>query len=402
MTTPPKPLDPIERFDQIWSTLFTSHIHLDALISKQPDKLKPLYGRIVPEILRRPIALAEATGVGVLRGEPWNLSEKQLAHWKPARMIFRQLSENLSLLDGCRVGDEADFPEEWLKRFSNSPVMAKALSQSPPLTVRVVRAVDRKQVGEKIHLHPTKFSPVGLSSPDFLRILNTEEHRDGLFEIQDEGSQVMALFTLAPESFGEYLSETPGAPAKREQPLSLPVARAEVVIDACAGAGGKSLALSDFMEGKGRVYAYDIHAGKIASLKKRARRANARNIQGVVVNENEPLSEKFHNSADRLLVDAPCSGWGVVRRSPDIKWKKDSSDPQKLPDLQVSLLHRHAPLVKSGGTLVYGVCTFRREETLDVVERFLREAPSFERIAGGYFGPGPMDGFFMTAFRKKG
>ncbi|RYZ66648.1 MAG: hypothetical protein EOP09_12350, partial [Proteobacteria bacterium] len=135
-------------------------------------------------------------------------------------------------------------------------------------------------------------------------------------------------------------------------------------------------------------------------LKKRARRANVQNIQGVVIEEALPLPDKFNGTADRVLVDAPCSGWGVVRRSPDIKWKPDSHNPARLPDLQVSLLHRHAPLLKDGGTLVYGVCTFRHEETVAVVERFLKEAPGFEKIAGGYFGPGPMDGFFMTAFRK--
>jgi 16S rRNA C967 or C1407 C5-methylase (RsmB/RsmF family) len=110
---------------------------------------------------------------------------------------------------------------------------------------------------------------------------------------------------------------------------------------------------------------------------------------------------KFRRRANVVLVDAPCSGWGVLRRNPDIKWRQSPASLAKMPEIQLRLLHAYAELVTGDGRLVYGVCTFRPEETTQVVERFLKEKPEFKAGPGGYVGPGPCDGFFMQVFFEK-
>ena len=175
------------------------------------------------------------------------------------------------------------------------------------------------------------------------------------------------------------------------------------VIDACAGAGGKTLAMADAMLGRGQVFAYDVSVKKLESLRQRARRAGLTNIKAVGLTEgNEAKAiQKFSQSADRVLVDAPCSGWGVLRRNPDLKWRQNPESLERLADLQARLLDLYSSLVKKGGVLTYGLCTFRPAETTEQVKAFLSRNENFESIGGGFFGPGPSDGFFMHAFRRK-
>jgi 16S rRNA (cytosine967-C5)-methyltransferase len=161
--------------------------------------------------------------------------------------------------------------------------------------------------------------------------------------------------------------------------------------------------LADALKGRGRVYAYDTAAKKLQALRRRAVRAKLNNIQAVALEEGaeEKTVSRFRGSADVVLVDAPCSGWGVLRRNPDIKWRQERESLDRMPQIQKRLLGTYSQLVKPGGTLVFGVCTFRRVETTDIVDSFLREFPEFEKLQGGYLGPGSSDGFFMQAFRKK-
>jgi 16S rRNA (cytosine967-C5)-methyltransferase len=120
-----------------------------------------------------------------------------------------------------------------------------------------------------------------------------------------------------------------------------------------------------------------------------------------------PIVEKFRSRADDVLVDAPCSGWGVLRRNPDLKWRLAQKESQltlsQLPDLQLNLLHMYAPLVKPGGRLVFGVCTLRRAETIGVLERFFDLNPEFEAWGGGFVGPisQSADAFFMFAAKRQ-
>lgn len=175
------------------------------------------------------------------------------------------------------------------------------------------------------------------------------------------------------------------------------------IVDACSGAGGKALALADILDGKGRVYGYDVFESKVAALKKRAKRSQLNNIQSVWVKEGDEEASlvKHLGSADLVLVDAPCSGWGVLKRNPDIKWRSNPADLKRMPELQLRLLSLYSKLVKPGGRLVYGLCTFRKEETENVVSNFLTQNPGWETTRGGYYGPGRTDGFFMQGFVRK-
>jgi 16S rRNA (cytosine967-C5)-methyltransferase len=160
--------------------------------------------------------------------------------------------------------------------------------------------------------------------------------------------------------------------------------------------------LGDLVKGKGRIIAYDTSEKKLQALRRRATHAGLNNIQAVPLkNENEEaVVGQFKETADLVLVDAPCSGWGVLRRNPDIKWRQESEILKRMPEIQFRLLSVYSQLVKPGGRLVFGVCTFRKEETQGVIERFLKAHPEFQGREGGYLGPGPCDGFYMHAFVK--
>jgi 16S rRNA (cytosine967-C5)-methyltransferase len=232
---------------------------------------------------------------------------------------------------------------------------------------------------------------------------------DGVLEIQDEGSQFMAHFALWPDEFADRLDEMPGAEAMdADSAVSTRVlkAGAPIVVDACAGAGGKSLALADLMDGRGRVFAYDVSSKKLMALKKRARKSRMNSIQAVELEEGREaeMLSRFKGTADIVLVDAPCSGFGILRRSPDIKWKSGPADLGHLPEVQLRLLNLYSALVRPGGRLVYGLCTFSREESLGVVSRFQAGQGDFIPTRGGFLGPfsGSSDGFFMQAFRRVG
>jgi 16S rRNA (cytosine967-C5)-methyltransferase len=247
----------------------------------------------------------------------------------------------------------------------------------------------------------SQLAPLGIQLSGYTPVLNTELYQKGAFEIQDEGSQFMALFALWPERYGNLLQSKPGIVQSLDLPPP-PVPKdtpAWTVVDACAGAGGKSLALSDALKGKGRIYSYDISKIKLQALRRRATHAGLNNIQAVQVtdkNETETIG-KFKGTANVVLVDAPCSGWGVLRRNPDIKWRQTPDVLERLAEVQLRILTQYSQLVAPGGRLVYGVCTFRLAETRTIIERFLEQNPSFIAREGGYLGPGPCDGFFMQS-----
>jgi 16S rRNA (cytosine967-C5)-methyltransferase len=138
-------------------------------------------------------------------------------------------------------------------------------------------------------------------------------------------------------------------------------------------------------------------------LRRRATRAGLNNIQTVPIkNEAEAeVIDKFKATANVVLVDAPCSGWGVLRRNPDIKWRQQRDILGKMPVIQLRLLSAYSRLVAPGGRLVFGVCTFRKDETIGVIEKFLALNPDFKLGDGGFLGPGPCDGFFMQSMERR-
>jgi 16S rRNA (cytosine967-C5)-methyltransferase len=197
---------------------------------------------------------------------------------------------------------------------------------------------------------PTPYSPVGLRREDRAPLFHTRCFKEGLFEVQDEGSQLVSLL-LEPR-------------------------RHEMVADFCAGAGGKTLHLGSLMANTGTLYAFDVSAKRLERLKPRLKRAGLDNVRCVTIaHERDDRVQRLHGKLDRVLVDAPCSGTGTLRRNPDIKWR--SLELDALVTQQRNIIAAAAALGKPGGRLVYATCSLLREENESVIEKFLLDQPAF-------------------------
>ena len=202
----------------------------------------------------------------------------------------------------------------------------------------------------------------------------TSAFKDGLFEVQDAGSQ----------KIGEFLDVKPGMR----------------VVDACAGAGGKTLHLAAMMENKGQIIAMDIHGWKLAELKRRAKRAGAHNIETREITDTKVI-KRLHEKADRLLIDAPCSGLGVLKRNPDSKWKIDQDFIDRIKKEQAQILQDYAKIIKKGGKLVYATCSILPSENNEQVDHFLKNNPNFKLVKDEKVMPSSgFDGFYMALIER--
>lgn len=199
--------------------------------------------------------------------------------------------------------------------------------------------------------------------------------KEGLYEVQDEGSQVIGDFCKV-------------QPSMR-------------VIDACAGAGGKSLELAALMKNKGKIVAMDVELRKLEELKKRARRAGAFNVETRLI-EGAKTIKKLESSADLVLLDVPCSGSGVLRRNPDAKWKLKAEFIEKIQSTQEAILNDYSKMVKPGGTLVYSTCSLFSTENQNQVEKFISSHPNFLLEESRTLTPAlnNTDGFFMARLKR--
>jgi 16S rRNA (cytosine967-C5)-methyltransferase len=204
---------------------------------------------------------------------------------------------------------------------------------------------------EGVQAEPTALAPTGLLFRTRVDAFGLSSFKEGLFEVMDEGSQRVA----------EAVAPPPGGR----------------VVDACAGAGGKTLALGALMHGKGRLFAMDVAGKKLEELRRRARRAGLSNVAARAVQGVQLPTEAKAEAWDRVLVDAPCSGLGTLRRNPEARWRMTPSDVARFPSLQLSLLVAYAPLVAVGGRLIFATCTVLRSENELVIEAFLKERPEF-------------------------
>ena len=221
-----------------------------------------------------------------------------------------------------------------------------------------------------------KVSDLAVMLPERKNVVQTKAFKAGHFEVQDLHSQEAAL-TLNPQ---------PG----------------DWVIDACAGAGGKSLQMAAMMKNKGKVIALDIQENKLSQLKLRARRAGVQNLEIRPI-ESSKVIKRLHGKADRLLLDVPCTGVGVLRRNPDTKWKLTLERLRELEKIQKSILADYSKMVKPGGEMVYSTCSLFPSENLKQVEGFLAAHPDFELKFEKEFFPGPSvgDGFYVALLQKK-
>jgi 16S rRNA (cytosine967-C5)-methyltransferase len=239
--------------------------------------------------------------------------------------------------------------------------MAAALNSQAPLDLRVnaLKASREDVVAElakaPIECEAMPYAPLGIRLRRKPALQNLPLFKDGAIEVQDEGSQV--------------LSQIVGAK------------RGEMVADFCAGAGGKTLALGAAMRNTGRLYAFDVSEKRLAKLKPRLARSGLSNVHPVVLaHENDAKVKRLAGKIDRVLVDAPCSGLGTLRRNPDVKWRQTPESLSELNVKQMSILNAAARLVKQGGRLVYATCSLLDEENDAIVEQFLAQQPEFELV----------------------
>jgi 16S rRNA (cytosine967-C5)-methyltransferase len=239
---------------------------------------------------------------------------------------------------------------------SEAIALAEALNRPAPVDVRVNTLKSKRDeaaaalAAEGYATDPTPYSPLGLRLKERAPLFKTRAFQEGLIEIQDEGSQLLTLM-LEPR-------------------------RHERVADFCAGGGGKTLALGALMANTGTLYAFDVLEKRLNKLKPRLARAGLDTVRRVVIeHERDPRVQRLRGKLDRVLVDAPCTGLGTLRRNPDIKWR--AHNLADITALQQRILEAAAELVKPGGRLVYATCSPLREENDAVVERFLSAHAKF-------------------------
>jgi 16S rRNA (cytosine967-C5)-methyltransferase len=350
------------------------------------DSLLSAYFRAHPELGQRDRALVADTVYAALRRR--RLLERIAGATGARRLVLATwaalLGANLRELEPLLKGDEREWLAEvkreayapqgfeiecdlpdWLierlrARFDDEHVLelAKALQQPAPLDLRVNLAkASRESVLERlaregVAAEATPFSPEGVRLAGKPAINRHPLFTAGEVEVQDEGSQVLCRL-VAPR-------------------------RGEMVVDFCAGAGGKTLALGALMRSSGRLYAFDVSAARLAKLKSRLARSGLSNVHPQrLAGGNDPRVKRLAGKIDRVLVDAPCTGLGTLRRNPDLKWRQTPDDLAELAAKQGTILESAARLVKPGGRLVYATCSILDEENRQIVERFLEKHPGF-------------------------
>jgi 16S rRNA (cytosine967-C5)-methyltransferase len=271
---------------------------------------------------------------------------------------------------------EKELGERW-------PGEAHALNDPAPVVLRVntlkvsISELQQQLFGEDIKIKTERQArfPDALILEQRQNIFTRQQFKDGLFEVQDAGSQLIAPFTQV-------------KPGMR-------------VIDACAGAGGKTLHLAALMQNKGRIIAMDTEEWKLQELKKRARRAGAGNIETKWIDSSKVIKRQ-ENSADRLLLDVPCSGLGVIKRNPDAKWKLSPEFLAQVKLEQQKILHDYSTMLKPGGLMVYSTCSILGSENEDQVEKFLADqSGKFEMKDEAKILPSEgFDGFYMALVKK--
>lgn len=263
--------------------------------------------------------------------------------------------------------------EKWLKEAEVMNQQAGVILRVNTLKIQKNELI-KKLLAEEIEVDPISIFKDALQLRKRQNIFSSKLFLDGLFEVQDAGSQLIAPF----------LNVEPG----------------HKVIDACAGGGGKSLHLSALMQNKGKIIALDVEEWKLENLKKRAKRAGVNNIEAQLITDK--TVDQLKNYADRLLLDVPCSGIGVIKRNPDAKWKLNKEVIEKTKVLQYKILKDYSAMLKPGGYLVYSTCSILPSENEKQVAKFTEEQNgAFELIQDKTLYPSEgFDGFYMALLKK--
>ena len=284
-------------------------------------------------------------------------------------ILKRDEKEWLATAKGTRYEDQslsvqAELPEWVVEKmrgtYADEEILAtgRAMQQAAPLDIRVNTLQARREdvleqfQEQNIAAAATPYSPIGIRLKDKIPLDRNALFEKGAIEVQDEGSQLLG-FLLAPK-------------------------RNDMVVDFCAGAGGKTLMLSALMNSQGRLYAMDVSEKRLANLKPRLKRSGASNIQPMLIaHENDLKVKRLSGKMDRVLVDAPCSGLGTLRRNPDLKFRQSEKSIEELNQKQAAILNSASRLLKKGGRLVYATCSILLDENQRIVEAFLSSHPEF-------------------------
>ncbi|PKM81720.1 MAG: 16S rRNA (cytosine(967)-C(5))-methyltransferase RsmB [Firmicutes bacterium HGW-Firmicutes-14] len=295
---------------------------------------------------------------------------------------------------------------KWVREFGaqGAEELCRANNEVPPNavrtnTLRITRDELKETLAEEgVESIEGRFAPETLIIGGFKSVGSLAAHRSGLFMVQDESSALV----------GHALSPQPGS----------------LVIDACSAPGGKSTHLAQLMGNRGHIISADVHPHKMRLIRENAARLGVDIIEPVVVDAAE-IDREYPGKADYILVDAPCSGLGILRRRPEIRWRKEPGQINELAALQLKILQSASRCLKPGGTVVYSTCTLTGEENIDVVKKFLADNEDFAMESLADYLPGPLaelpgtdtidrgyiqflphihgtDGFFIARMKKKG
>lgn len=315
----------------------------------------------------------------VLKGVPlpaWN----EFKHINPALVLKRReeakhdfsidqsIPEWLHQLGSAQLGDR--WANEVISLNKPAELIIRANTLKTDRHTLYKRLLEQEIKAEVIEDHPD-----ALMIKRRVNLFTNPLFQEGLFEVQDASSQKVAAF----------LEAEPGMH----------------IIDACAGAGGKTLHLAALMQNKGRIISMDTEAWKLEALRKRARRAGAQNIETRLIEGNKTIT-KLEESADRVLLDVPCTGLGVLKRNPDTKWKLTPESIAQTMKLQQQILSEYAAMLKPGGKLVYATCSILPSENEKQVALFLDNRPDFSVEKQEVVSPfkSGFDGFYMALLKK--
>ena len=329
--------------------------------------------------------------------KPSNIYNLILAYLLWKKVKYKKFDE----FDGIKTGgilsklDKKTFPTkaiehsvpDWLAGLFEKELGAKwekemsALNEQAPVILRAnslkISAENLVEIlkEEGVNSFVLRGYPNAVQLEEKKNVFLTSAFKEGFFEVQDASSQKIAEL--------------------------LDVKEGMRVVDACAGAGGKTLHIAALMKNKGQIIALDIYEWKLAELKRRAKRAGAFNIETRFIEDNKVI-KRLHNTADRLLIDAPCSGLGVLNRNPDSKWKIDEDFINRIKTEQENILQNYSKILKKGGKMVYATCSILPSENGEQVRKFLSENTEFALVKEENIMPSDgYDGFYMALIERK-
>ena len=361
------------------------------------------YQKIATALRRPAVQSRKAALAALILGRSVSISqiENLLNNADNEKEFLSSLKARKNEFSGC-LNTAAELPD-WLitrlqQHLTDEQILAfgRSITQPAPLDVRVntLNSKRDKALAQLQTEYPqaiaTPYAPHGIRFPNKPALNQHPLFLDGTIEVQDEGSQLLAQLVNAK--------------------------RGEIIVDFCAGAGGKTLAIGAQMANKGRIYAFDVSEKRLANLKPRMTRAGLTNIHPEKIHSE---TTRLAGKADRVLVDAPCSGLGTLRRNPDLKYRQSPETLANLQAQQQSILRAAAELVRAGGRLVYATCSILPEENENQAEHFLQTHPDFELLdysellaaqkislnTGKYLrldtATHNTDGFFAAVFQRK-